>query len=131
MSGFFEKQHQNRLDQFNKASKGKTKEEKRALEQQMLRPEKVVVPLTNDATTDLDKRTIMMVFPDKASFDLFVKHFPIRTCGGNNLADMDGFMQELKLIDQKKRLNERFKNRKGGNSADVDFMAGNDPYIKT
>ena len=99
MPGFFEKQHQDRLDQFKKASKGKTKEEKRVLEQQMLRPEKVIVPITNDVTTDLDKRTIMMVFPDKASFDLFVKHFPIRTCGGNNLADMEKFMRVLKELD--------------------------------
>ena len=110
---------------FKKASEGKTKEEVRMLEQQMLKPEKLKpITIKKPTETELDKRSVLMVFPDKAAFDLFVKHFPIRTCGGNNLADMDEFMDELKLIDQRKRMNEKLKGRLGTtkDSPDVDFI---------
>lgn len=90
------------IDAFKNASKGKTKEETRMLEQQLLKPEKLKPVTVKKVTeTELDKRTVLMVFPDKESFDLFVKHFPIRTCGGNNLADMDEFVEILKQLDNK------------------------------
>jgi len=98
---YFGKNVKTTVEQFTLSAKGKTEEEKRELEQQMLKPEKLKpVTVKKPTETELDKRSVLMVFPDKASFDLFVKHFPIRTCGGNNLADMGRFMEELKKMDK-------------------------------
>ena len=108
---YFGKNQKGQVEHFTLLAKGKNKEELREFERKMLKPEKLKPTTVKKPTeTELDKRSVLMVFPDKASFDLFVKHFPIRTCGGNNLADMGGFMGVLNKMDE----DEEFHKELGG-----------------
>lgn len=88
-----------KIEPFTIACIGKTKEEKRLLEQQMLKPA-ILPPFSKKKkiSSAIENRTVRLVFSDKDSFNLFTKHFSILKAGGNNIRNLDlliAVLQEL------------------------------------
>lgn len=83
MSVFSKKR--DRADKFQKATKGKSESEKREAEEALLQPEPLPeyqgeLPVHKN---DLDARTVLIVFRNKAQMDLVGEIFSIRTSVAN------------------------------------------------
>lgn len=78
--------------QFLEQSRGKSKEEVRELEQQMLKPATLPPYTKEQANTNvLADRGVKIVFPDMETFELFARHFRVRGVGkavGNAVTDI-------------------------------------------
>lgn len=83
---FIKSSGKSRVEQFEKEAVGKSKEELRILETQLLKPAKLPPNiLEKSAKNDLEARTVTLVFSDTAAFELFSKHFVVLKAGGHNL----------------------------------------------
>jgi hypothetical protein len=70
-----------RAVKFQELAEGKTQEEKRNLEAQLLKPEKIPA-YTHEETkksqfSQISAHSVRMVFPDDESLELFKKHFKV------------------------------------------------------
>jgi len=72
---------EDRVKKFKKLSKGKTKEEIRALEIKLLKPEPIPTntkeAATKIAAKPLLSRTVKIVMPDSEHYEMLENHFPV------------------------------------------------------
>ena len=90
----------NKIKEFNKRIKDKTKEEIRELETKLLIPERCtdyIGPLPTISSIDILK--ISLIFPNKKLFDLMNKYFKIATYCGNNIVDISLLISFLRMLE--------------------------------
>jgi len=90
-----------RVDRFEKASKGKTKKERRALEQKLLKPEKIP-PYTGPAPTaeGIDQFAVRIILPGRDEFDLFEKYFKVSYSVEKSVSNLALLISILESIEQ-------------------------------
>jgi len=95
-----------RSTKYEELSKGKTEGEKRKLEMQLLKPEKIPPHLSGLADkntfSDIAKRTVKVVFPDSESLTLFRKHFKVSDRIEPSLLGIDKLMAVVQLLEDRK-----------------------------
>ena len=93
--------HSERLKQFQELAKGKTKEERRKLEMEMLKPEESS-PYTGPQPTRgvISEVTVKLVFPNKEAFSLFDRHFPIRKYIEQSVSDLKLLIAFLRSLEE-------------------------------
>jgi len=97
------KRGKSRVEKFEGLSEGKTKEEKRQLEVEVLKPDKIP-PHVHEKTeyskfSPIASHSVRIVFPDDESLELFKKHFNVSRHVEASLTSMDKFMEIIRLLD--------------------------------
>jgi hypothetical protein len=89
-----------RVKLFEQASNGKTKEEVREMEMQMLEPEPIP-PYTGEEIRYIvnSEHTVKFVFPNQEAMDLFGKHIPITTYIEKSVTDLKIIFDLFRAID--------------------------------
>lgn len=91
---------ENKVERFERLSRGKSKEEVRELEQKMLVPTKLP-PVTSPKTMDrLHELGVRIVFPDTDAMELFKRHFKVLTYVENNVPNIKLLLLLLKELDE-------------------------------
>jgi hypothetical protein len=93
---------ENKVEIYEKAiHSGATEEEKRELEMQLLKPQKIpkYIGKPPDPKSAIEKRTIKLILPDFKTFELLKKHFNVRTYTESCIADLDLFILFLKALE--------------------------------
>jgi len=92
-----------RIERFEALSDGKSQEEKRGLELQLLKPDKIPPHIHEKADkskfSPITTRSVRMVFPDDESLELFKKHFSVSRHVEASLTDMDKLLAIIRLLD--------------------------------
>ena len=77
----------NRVKRFAKLVKGKTAQEKRKLEEDLLKPSQLPKYTGPEPSAQgIEGRAVRMVFPDDESFDAFRRHFSVSTYQQNSIS---------------------------------------------
>lgn len=109
-----------RVERFKAASKGKSKEDVRRLEQTLLKPE-VLPPFTGKkgVKDSLQSLIIKIVLPNKRALKLFSEHFSISKHVENSVINIDLLLLLLeglhkgKIVYDKKNKKIRYKLKRG------------------
>lgn len=91
---------ESKLARFMRLKQGKSKEEIRKLEMELLRPEKLQmrVGAKMRAVTTLEARSILLVFPTDTSVDLFKKYFKVSKYKGQSAHRIEMLIDFLQVI---------------------------------
>lgn len=97
----------NKVQQFNRVTKDATNEEKRLAEEALLKPENVE-PYAGELpvfSNELESRTVLIVFRDKAQMDLVGNLFSIRhSCTGKSYITCIDLLEHLAVEVQEGRM---------------------------
>ncbi len=90
-----------KLSKFKKLKKGKTQKEIRALEEKLLKPEKIPkhVGKTPTATSPIQEKSIRVFFPTRKWVRLFKKHFKCFEYIENSTVEVDMILALLKDLE--------------------------------
>jgi len=98
---------ENKVKKVDRLAKGKTKAERRKLEEHLLKPEKIKVYGGNKSQVDsLAGLKILLMFHKEEEFDLFHKYFKVNEYSGKNVSNVDLLVLILKAFDRGSLLHE-------------------------
>lgn len=104
MSDFFSSDGQNpsRVKRSAALSEGKSKTEKRNIEQAMLKPEPIVAYVGREPGTfsDVESRKITFVVPNDRYVDVIKKHFKVSSYMGLNIRNVEKIIAFLDALEE-------------------------------